>query len=135
VPALSQPQPPSRWQLIRDLLAFQFKLALDGLRDVLLSPISIGAAIIGLLTSREDPGKHFYRLLKLGHESDRWINLFNTHEEVDGPSSDTLVRQAESLVKTEVEKGGVVSGLKNHTDNVLDRIQKRHSSKPDATEE
>ncbi len=132
---MKQPEPPSRWQLIRDLLAFQFKLALDGLRDILLSPISIGAAIFGLFTSRDDPGKHFYRLLEIGHESDRWINLFNTQDDDGNPSSDTLVRHAESLVKSEVEKGGVVSGLKNQTDNVLDRIQDRHASKPGATEE
>lgn len=128
-------EPPGRWRLVRDLLAFQFKLLLDGMRDVLLSPISIAAALIGLMTSRDNPGKHFYRLLKVGHDSDRWINLFGTHDGVAGPSSDDLVRHAESLVKTELEKGGIVSGLKDHTDNVLDRIQDSREDKRKTTED
>ena len=92
---------PSRTRLVRDLIVFQFKLALDGLRDVLLSPVSLGAALLGILTSRDDPGKYFRRLMELGRASDRWINLFNSHNEEDRPSSDTLVRQAEAMVARE----------------------------------
>ncbi|MCG8380387.1 MAG: hypothetical protein MI865_13060, partial [Proteobacteria bacterium] len=54
----------SRWQLFRDVMSFQFKLLMDGLRDVLLSPISITAALVGVFTDSKDPGKYFYRLLK-----------------------------------------------------------------------
>ncbi len=114
----------SRWQLFRDVLSFQFKLAMDGLRDILLSPISITAALVGVFTDSKDPGKYFYRLLKVGHESDRWINLFNTYDESDAPSADDIVRSAESILVKEYEKGGVVQNLKNTTDNVLDKIPK-----------
>ena len=84
---------PSRWQLLRDVLAFQFKLAIDGLRDVILSPISIIAALVGLVSERKNPGKHFYRLLEMGHRSDRWINLFNAYdnEEGEAQSADSFV--------------------------------------------
>lgn len=121
-----QEQEHSRWQLLRDVVSFQFKLAMDGLRDVLLSPISITAALVGVLTDSKDPGKYFYRLLKLGHESDRWINLFNTYDETpsDIPSADSIVRSAESLIVKEYHKGGVVQNLKNKTDDVLDKIPK-----------
>jgi|DEB0MinimDraft_6_1074348.scaffolds.fasta_scaffold113247_2 hypothetical protein len=122
---------PSRWQLLRDVLAFQFKLLLDGLRDVLLSPISITAALVGVFTERDNPGRHFYRLMKLGHDSDRWINLFGTYDDVEAPSSDDLVRRAESMVKHEYEKGGIVSNLKNQTDHVLDGIQSKAHRNPD----
>ena len=113
-----------RWRLFRDVVSFQFKLAADGLRDLLLSPVSIAAALVGVLTDSKDPGKYFYRLLQLGHESDRWINLFNTHDEPrsDMPSADDLVKSAESLIVKEYHKGGVVQNLKNRTDSVLDKI-------------
>lgn len=118
---------PTRWQLFRDVLAFQFKLALDGLRDLLLSPISITAALIGVFSSRENPGKLFYRLLEIGGDTDRWINLFGTHQDEHAPSSDDLVRRAESVVQSQYEKGGMVTNLKHQTDNVLNKIQEKHS--------
>ncbi len=127
-----QPDPnepePHRWQLLRDVVSFQFKLAIDGLRDVLLSPISIGAALIGVFTDSKKPGKYFYRLLKAGHKTDHWINLFGTYSDdspVDGvPSPDTFVKKAESLIVKEYHKGGIVQNLKHTTDSVMDRIQK-----------
>ena len=91
----------SRLLLLHDVLVFQFKLALDGLRDVFLSPISLLVALLGVLIGRCDPGKYFRRLLELGYTSDRWINLFNAYSEEDGPPSDTLVRKAETIVKKE----------------------------------
>ncbi len=119
---------PSRWRVFRDVVAFQFKLAMDGLRDVILSPVSIIAALIGLLTSSRNPGKYFYRLLELGHSSDRWINLFNAYDD-DGQrvSADHIVRRAESAVVSEYEKGGVLTNVKDHADKVIDRFQEESS--------
>ena len=45
----------SRLLLLQDVLVFQFKLALDDLRDVFLSPISLVVVLLGVLTSRSDP--------------------------------------------------------------------------------
>lgn len=115
---------PSRWQLFRDVLGFQFKLAIDGFRDVLLSPISIGAALVGVFSNRDNPGKYFYRLLNIGHQSDQWINLFNTHDgEEDRLTADIFVKRAESIVLGELEKGGIVTNLKTRADRVIDKIQ------------
>lgn len=96
----------SHFKLLRDVLAFQFKLFLDGFRDVLLSPISMGAAILGVLTDRKRPGKYFYRLLDLGYETDRWIDLFNKHTEENSErlSPDAFVRHAETIVLNEYRK-------------------------------
>jgi hypothetical protein len=121
----------TRWQLLRDVLAFQLKLAMDGLRDVLLSPISIGAALIGVFSDSNKPGKYFYRLLKLGHRSDIFINLFNEHNTAEHqPSADNIVKKAESLVVGEYEKGGVVTNLKNRTDKVIDKIHSTRDEPP-----
>lgn len=116
------------WHLFRDLLAFQFKLALDAFRDLMLSPISIIAVLAGLVNKQDDPGKYFHDLLHLGHRSDLWINLFGTGEEHDdeGPrlSSDTYVRKVENMVVNEYQKGGIVKNLKDTTDGLLDKIRK-----------
>ena len=47
----------SRLQLIWDVFVFQFKLIADGLRDVLLSPVSIISAVLGLLTGGDQPDR------------------------------------------------------------------------------
>lgn len=123
--------PASRWQLLRDVLAFQFKLAMDGLRDILLSPVSIVAAIIGILTSGKEPGRYFYRLLEFGHKTDRWINLFNSYSDddparespTDSRGADAVVKKAEAFVVDEYRKGGVVQKLKDNADKAIDRLQ------------
>lgn len=118
----------AHWHLFRDLLAFQFKLVLDALRDLMLSPLSIAAAVAGLINSQDDPGKYFRELLRLGHRSDRWINLFGTGEQKDaaapGLSSDTYVRKVENMVINEYKKGGLVKGLKDTTDGLIGKIHK-----------
>ena len=120
----------TRWGLVRDVIAFQVKLALDGLRDVVLSPVSLIAALLGLLTNRQDPAHYFNRLMDLGYRSDHWINLFNKYndnEEAGQPSAsaDGFIRRAESIVVQEYEKGGVVRDLKDRTDEMTDRFLER----------
>lgn len=121
-------QPHEHWHLFRDLLAFQFKLALDAFRDLMLSPISIIAVLAGLINKQDDPGKYFHDLLHLGHISDLWINLFGTGEEHDDGvprlSSDTYVRKVEDMVVNEYQKGGLVKNLKDTTDGLLNKIRK-----------
>jgi hypothetical protein len=58
---MTKDYPPTRGQLLRQVLVFQFKLAMDGIRDVLLSPISVIAALAGILTSHTDPSRYFRR--------------------------------------------------------------------------
>lgn len=70
---------PSKGVIMRDLLLFQMKLWLDGLKDVVLSPISIGAAILDVLSS-SNHRSFFYRVLQLGERFDRWLNLYNASQ-------------------------------------------------------
>jgi len=110
---MTKDNPPTRGQLLRQVLVFQFKLAMDGIRDVLLSPISVIAALAGILTNHPDPSRYFNQLLQLGHRSDQWINLFNTHnKDSESSTADDFVREAESIVRSELEKGGVMPRLK-----------------------
>ena len=69
----------SRLELLWEVLVFQFKLALDGLRDLLLSPLSLGAAILGLFFGADEPARYFRRVLNFGRRTETWINLFG-HE-------------------------------------------------------
>ena len=70
----------SRRRVLYRVFLFQLKLLADGVRDIILSPVSIIAALMGLIAGNKEPDKYLNRLMKFGHRSDIWINLFDTHK-------------------------------------------------------
>ena len=108
--AASLSEVPSNGELLMRLLRFQFKLALDGLRDVVLSPIAIGAVILGIPRAGR-PDEPFEAVLRFGRRSDIWIDLFESHAH-DASSEDAapaanasaLFGAVESALRDEYEK-------------------------------
>lgn len=94
--------------LIRDVLIFQLKLWLDGFKDLVLSPLSIGAAILDLLSGPGPKGYRLYRVLRRGERFDLWLNLYrgsgaaeSSGEGLFGgsePGDDTMLGRLESMV-------------------------------------
>ncbi len=126
---------PDRWTLVRDAFVLQFKLVVDGLRDFLLVPASIVAAIVSLLDNRDGkPGPQFYQLLAFGKQSEQAIDLFGAfrnappevHSEYDfgDVKIDDLVERVENFVVDEYKKGGVTAQAKERIDQALDSFQK-----------
>lgn len=109
----------SRLQLIWDVVLFQFKLVFDGLRDVLLSPLSIAAGILGLLAGGDDPARYFRRLLYLGHRTEVWINLFGRHRR---GTSDEMVDGLRERVFTEANANPWLSRTGTRLNNKLDSV-------------
>lgn len=97
IPAADRARP-----LLRDLLAFQLKLFLDALRDVVLSPVSLAAAVVDGLRGRRDRDGLFYRALRLGRRSEDWIDLWAAAREPGEPAPenvDALLARIEFLVR------------------------------------
>ena len=126
---------------MRDVAVFQVKLLFDGLRDLLLVPISIGAGLISLLNAGKKPGSEFYDLLRFGRRSERWINLFGAAQHYHGPASeddrfpaediDELVARVESFVVDEYHKGGITAQAKDRVDKALDSLTQLAKRGPD----
>lgn len=87
----------SRRRVVYKVFLFQMKLVADGVRDIILSPLSIIAMLMGLVAGNKDPDKYFNRLLKFGRRSDMWINLFDTYE--GKHTSDAWIAPLEDRVK------------------------------------
>ena len=132
----TEPHDLQRWTLIRDTAVLQFKLIVDGLRDFLLVPLSLIAAIASLATSKDGvPGPHFYRLLRVGKQSEVWINLFGAYQHAPEDIThndrfadmniDELVVKVESFVVDEYKRGGITTQAKEKIDNALNAIQRR----------
>jgi hypothetical protein len=126
---------PNRWTLIRDVLVFQVKLAVDGFRDLIMMPISLGVAVLDLFQVGPRAGRQFYDLLKVGRQTEHWINLFGATDHAEplpvaaGPGIDALVKKMERLVVQEYERGGITSSAKDTVDRVLDGISDRPPGK------
>ena len=105
---------------------FQAKLLIDGLRDLLMSPISLVAAIAGLLTHRRSPDRYFRRLIEFGAESERWINLFG-HRPPDAPDPgiDEIFRRLEQRVIDQYQRGGLTAHAKQALDRSLDHVHRQ----------
>ena len=113
----------SRIRLVRDVVVFQFKLAADGLRDIALSPISIGAAILGLIRGGDNPGRYFRNLQRFGRRTDIWINLFGQYRH--GPTADRFLEPLERKVIEEYERGGWLSDGTKRVNKALDNVTRR----------
>lgn len=108
---------PESTDLFRRLLAFQLKLLIDGLRDVVLSPASIIAVLFGVFG--DGPADRPFRaLLRFGRRTDEWIDLFDAHEgrrapEAERPeaSANALFDAVERAVREEYERGGGRSAI------------------------
>jgi hypothetical protein len=131
---MNEPDIP-RWALIRDMLIFQIKLAMDAIRDLLLSPASIVCGLIDIFKGHSISKSYFHKLMHLGQKSDSWLNLFGNHNNSSDNSSaidsqhakaevnvDQLFLQVESLLKEQHGKGGLTASAKSTIDHYLNKI-------------
>lgn len=126
---------PDRWTLIRDVAVLQVKLLVDGFRDLLLVPASLVAGILSLATGTKDrAGPQFYELIRLGKQSEVWIDLFRAYEhappevrkyeELSVRNMDELVDRVEAFVVDEYRRGGVTAQAKERIERALNALQR-----------
>jgi hypothetical protein len=118
-----------RIALIRETAILQLKLIADGFRDAVLIPISLLAALIGLLRGGEDCDREYRRVIKLGRRSERWINLFG-HQRPLGASHpagsmDNILSQVEAVVMDQYRKGKSASETKVAVRKALEKNPKK----------
>lgn len=83
-----------RTVILRDLLLFQMKLWLDGLKDIFLSPLSIAACVIDLFFRRSGQKSLLYGVMRLGERFDLWLNLYGAAAGADAHRDGLLRRDA-----------------------------------------
>lgn len=122
----------TRLQLVLDVLVFQFKLAADGLRDVLLSPLSIVAALMGLIAGGDDPYRYFRDLLRFGRRTELWINLFGYRRHAG--TSDDLIAPIKAKVMSEAQTNPWLSKAGGELNRTLDTVGERINPESDSAE-
>jgi hypothetical protein len=87
----------SRFEMVWDVVVFQFKLAFDGIRDLLLVPFSIVSAILGLVAGGDEPDRYFKLLLRFGQQTEAWLNLFGQRDHDE--TSDKLIQPLQDKLR------------------------------------
>jgi len=116
--------------LLRDAVILQGKLVIDGLRDAILIPLSLLAALLSLVQKGQDRGSLFYDVVRMGRRSERWINLFEAADRVypgeqdarDTTRLDDYLAQVENRLAQELREGGVRHSARRAVDVLLDKI-------------
>jgi hypothetical protein len=134
--ALSTPPPGKdndRWTFLRDVLVFQLKLFVDNVRDFLLAPVSLGAAVIDLIFKGEREGALFYKVLRWGSHSEQIIDVYSAIERQSpsqdggfsvkpGYTIDGVIARLEGVLARECEKGGTAASVKAAMDRAFDEL-------------
>lgn len=76
----SHASPLSRSEIVGRFIVFQLKLAMDGIRDIILSPVSLVVLAAALIEGGDAGERHWKQLMRLGQRTDLWINLFDHHD-------------------------------------------------------
>jgi hypothetical protein len=126
-----------RWTFVRDVAVFQLKLLLDNVRDLVLMPVSLVAALIDLVFRGEREGALFYKVLRWGEHSETVIDVYSAiehHEQGDfkvrpGYTVDGVIARLEGVLKREVEKGGTAASVKAAMDKAIDQLHTETGAK------
>jgi hypothetical protein len=101
------PQPPQGdGSVLRELIVFEAKLALDGLKDIVLAPLAIVAALWDMALEGRRGRRRLAAVLQVGENFERWLNLYGHHgadaaqrTAFGQAGSDLLIDQIEDLAR------------------------------------
>ena len=98
-------------------IVLQLKLIADGLRDAMLIPVSLVAAVGGLLFRSEDPWLWYREVLLWGRASDHWVDLFDSYREQPDPDFDALLQATRTRLDNDPEHGKANGARDQHRAN------------------
>lgn len=101
--------------LLRDLILFHVKLVLDGIKGFCMFWVSLAAAVADLILLRkEDRGRYFYAVLRMGERFDLWLNIYGPAR-LAGDNADGLF--GESRAGDDSYMGRMEELLRPHADS------------------
>lgn len=93
-----------RGKAIRQLIMFQVKLALDGLKDMVLLPASLVLGILSILTDRKSPASGLHTTMRWGRKFDDYVGLYSAIDEQPTSQLDGHFERAELSMRERTRK-------------------------------
>lgn len=78
--------------VFRDVLEFQVRLVIDGVKDLALAQVALGAAVIDLILRDGSPGRRFHGIVSVSDRFDRWLQLHAVAERAPADSEAAVRR-------------------------------------------
>ncbi len=125
--ALMVPGSLTRAHLLWRLMVFQLKLVMDGIRDVVLVPVSLIAGTVGIVRGGPDADRPLESVLQFGRRTEAWINLFG-HQQ--GDTADKLLEPLQKKVFAELHSNPQLKHVGTHIGSQLDKVV-RQRGKPE----
>jgi hypothetical protein len=120
---MNETQASNRGDLVRTTVVFQLKLMADGFRDLVLVPVSLVAALVGLLRGGDEPEREFNQVIEFGRGTEQWINLFGNHDNPDSTNSvasiDAIFSRVEETLKQQYKAGQTSESAQEEIDEAL----------------
>lgn len=117
--------------LIRAVIVLQLKLALSALRDLVLIPLALAAALADIIQLKTHVPRYFRQILKAGEHSDRWIDVwYSAHDSEQEPRSnvDALLSSVEEVVRDPQTGARRARVLKRWAERQIARARQRASA-------
>ena len=129
-----------RNQLLRRIVTFQLKLMADGLRDLVLLPVSLVAALVGYIRGGDDPARELDQVMEYGRQSEEWIDLFEQRrgqEHGAGRSAhslasiDAVFDKVEESLRQSYKSGGTSKDVQSEIDDALNTAHEKARNSTD----
>jgi hypothetical protein len=88
--------------LIRAVAMLQVKLLIGAARDLVLSPITLAAALLDLVRLKNHEPRFFRDALRVGERTEEWIDLWSYARDAEAPQRenvDALLARVEEVVR------------------------------------
>ena len=139
---MSETESSKRNQLLRRVVTFQLKLMADGLRDLVLLPVSLVAALIGFMRGGDEPERELNQVMEYGRQTEEWIDLFEQRASEEHHSSrnahslasiDAVFNTVEEALKQSYQSGSTSDDVQSEIDEALNEAhEKARKSADDA---
>jgi len=104
----------SREITARDFAIFQFKLFLDGFKDLVAFNLSIVAIVLDFISGRGKRPRLFYSVVRASKRFDTWLNLHSVVERMDALAQEDLLLDDAAL-----EEGSLDSELEKLVEKAM----------------
>lgn len=117
--------------LAREVLLLQVKLFIEALRDLVISPITMAAALLDVVLSKHQPPRYFHAVLRLGERSDGWIDVWSAGRKSPAQpgSVDALLANVEDIVRDPQSGARRARVLKRWANRQLNRARRAAESR------
>ena len=116
-----------RWGLIRAVVVLQLKLGLSALRDLVLIPVALIAALFDFVRLRDFEPRFFRQVLHLGERSDRYIDVWYHNDPAAAPREnvDAPLSRVETVVRDREQGARQARVLKRWAERQMQRARER----------